>query len=100
MTTQDKLTVTARFRARPDKIEQTRAAITALIAPTRIEAGCINYDLHQSTEDPCQFLLYENWISKKDLDEHLAMPYLASFLSTADELLAEPVEILLWRMIS
>lgn len=45
-------------------------------------------------------MLYENWVSKKDLDEHLEMPYLKSFLGKADQILAEPVEITLWEMIS
>ena len=39
-------------------------------------------------------------MSKKDLDEHLAMPYLKAFLGKAGELLAEPVDISLWDMVS
>jgi quinol monooxygenase YgiN len=80
--------------------EKTRQAIMNLVAPTRAEAGCINYDLHQSTEDASLFVLYENWTSKQDLDEHLAMPYLKEFLGSADDILAEPVDISLWQMIS
>ncbi len=98
--TQDKVTVVATFKAKPGKEAAAREAITALIAPTRAEAGCINYDLHQSADDPAIFMLYENWLSKNDLDEHLAMPYLKSFLGTADDLLAEPVDIALYKMIS
>ncbi|MEJ2642454.1 MAG: antibiotic biosynthesis monooxygenase, partial [Desulfosarcinaceae bacterium] len=58
------------------------------------------YDLHQSTEDPSIFMLYENWKSKKELDEHLAMPYLKELLAKADDLLAKPIDINLYRMIS
>jgi len=95
-----KVTVLAKFVAKPVMEEQVRKAVMALVAPTRSEAGCINYDLHQSSENKSLFMLYENWTSKKDLDDHLNMPYLKSFLGTADTILAQPVEITLWEMIT
>ena len=97
---EEKVTVVATFKAKAGMETATREAILALVAPTRSEAGCINYDLHQSTEDPSVLILYENWVSKKDLDEHLAMPYLKDFLGKADDLLKEPVDIALFQMIS
>jgi quinol monooxygenase YgiN len=45
-------------------------------------------------------MLYENWKSKEDLDAHLAMPYLKKFIGKAEEILAEPIEITIWEMIS
>lgn len=95
-----KVTVVATFKAKPGKQATVSEAIEAVIAPTRAEPGCINYDLHQSTEDPDLFMLYENWTSKKDLDEHLAMPYLKDLIAKADAMLAEPIGIALYRMIS
>lgn len=95
-----KVTVVATFKAKAGMEETVREAIQALIPPTRAESGCINYDLLQSTEDPSLFMLYENWVSKKVLDEHLAMPYLKDFLGKADGMLRAPVDIALWQMIS
>lgn len=46
-----------------------------MVSPTRDEPGNINYDLYQGTEDPKVFYLYENWMSKFDLDKHMEMPY-------------------------
>ena len=97
---EDKVTVVATIKAKDGLVEKVREAIEALVAPTRSESGCINYDLHQSIDEPSLFMLYENWTSKKDLDEHLAMPYLADFLGKADDLLAEPVGLALYQMIS
>jgi quinol monooxygenase YgiN len=94
------VTVVATFKAKPGMEETVRAAIEAVIAPTRAEPGCINYDLHQSTDDPSIFMLYENWVSKKVLDEHLAMPYLKELIAKADDMLAEPIGIALYQMIS
>ncbi|MBL7173957.1 MAG: antibiotic biosynthesis monooxygenase [Desulfobacteraceae bacterium] len=95
-----KVTVLARFKAKAGMEEQVKQEIMVLVAPTRSEAGCINYDLHQASDDKSLFMLYENWVSKKDLDEHLEMPYLKAFLGKADQILAEPVEITLWEMVS
>ncbi|TAK94934.1 MAG: antibiotic biosynthesis monooxygenase, partial [Verrucomicrobia bacterium] len=42
------ITVVATFKARPGKESELRAALIGLVAPTRKEAGCLNYDLHAS----------------------------------------------------
>ena len=39
------------FRARRGQSEALGAALAALVEPTRLEAGCLNYDLHRSVED-------------------------------------------------
>jgi len=95
-----KVTVLARFKAKKGMETQLRDAIMACVAPTRAEAGCINYDLHQLADDKGDLILYENWVSKKILEEHLEMPYLVKLKAQAGELCAEPIEITLWEMIS
>lgn len=95
-----KVTVLARFKARKGKEEELKQAIMACVTPTRAEAGCINYDLHHLGDDRGDLILYENWRSRKDLDEHLEMPYLTKLKAQADELCASPIEISLWEMIT
>lgn len=95
-----KLTVVARIRAKAGMEERVKEELLALVGPTRTEPGCHNYDLHRDLEDRSLFLFYENWQSKKALDEHLQMPYLQAFLAKTEQLLAQPVEITLWQMIS
>ena len=94
-----KVTVLATIKAKPGLEETVKNEIQALIVPTRAEPGCLNYDLHQSCDDKALFMLYENWVSKEDLDQHLAMPYLQAFLGKAPDLVAEPVQIALWEML-
>jgi quinol monooxygenase YgiN len=96
----NKLTVVARIKAKPGMEERVKEELLALVAPTRREPGCINYDLHQALDDSSQFIFYENWRSKDDLDKHLQMSYLQAFLGKVDQILAQPVEITLWEMIS
>jgi quinol monooxygenase YgiN len=95
-----KVTVLARFKAKTGMEEQLKQAIMACVEPTRAEAGCINYDLHYLSGDKGALLLYENWRSKEDLEEHLEMPYLRELKAKADELCSEPLEIALWEMVS
>ncbi|MBW7995896.1 MAG: antibiotic biosynthesis monooxygenase [Candidatus Glassbacteria bacterium] len=97
---QDKVTVVAVIKAKSGREDQVRRELEALIAPTREEEGCINYDMHRGSEDPSLFMFHENWRSKGDLDIHLQQPYLARFMELADDLLAEPVRITLWEEIS
>lgn len=94
-----KVTVVARIRAKKGMEEKVKRELMALLSPTRSEKGCINYDLHQSVEDKSLFMFYENWASKRDLNEHLEMPYMKSHLEKAKEILAEPGDITLWEMI-
>jgi quinol monooxygenase YgiN len=93
------VTVLAQIKAKPGMETQLRDELLALIGPTHSEEGCINYDLHQSNEDPAHFIFYENWKAQEDLDQHLKKPYLEAFLGKADEILAEPVEIKLFTRI-
>jgi quinol monooxygenase YgiN len=93
------LTVLARIKAKAGREEEVLREIMSLIEPTRSEDGCITYDLHRAQEDPALFCLYENWRSRRDLDEHLATPYLQAFLGKAPDLLAEPVDLSFWGKI-
>ena len=95
-----KVTVVARCKAKPGMEQRVRDEILALVGPTRAEAGCINYDLHVSLDDPGLFMLYENWVSKEALDQHLATPYLERFKALAPEILDGPIDIQLYRMVT
>jgi quinol monooxygenase YgiN len=94
------LTVIATFQARPGKETELREALTDLLAPTRQEAGCLNYDLHQSLEDPAKFLFHENWTSKAHLDAHLQTPHLKAMLPRVDELCVAFPVITLWEQVA
>ena len=95
-----KVTVIARVRAKPGLEAQVKQECLALVAPSREEKGCINYDLYQSTDDPTLFIFYENWESRGDIDRHLGMSHCSVFDETTEGMLAEPEEITLCEMIS
>tara|TARA_A100001037_G_scaffold267569_1_gene260517 strand:- start:111 stop:419 length:309 start_codon:yes stop_codon:yes gene_type:complete len=96
----EKVSLVAYLRAKPGKESELKDTLLSLVAPTRVEAGCIDYHLHISDEDPRRFMFYENWVTKKDLDDHLARHHLVSLLSRTDELLEGEVELELFTMLS
>lgn len=94
-----KLTVIAHAVAKPGKEKELQKVLQTLVAPTRAEAGCLNYDLHQSTENPLEFVFHENWTSKTALDAHLQTRHIKEAGAAAKDLLAEPIRITLWNQI-
>jgi quinol monooxygenase YgiN len=88
------LTVVAEMQAKPGKEEALREALLNLIEPTRLEQGCLQYDLHQDNTEPGRFVFFEKWDSAEHLDLHLAKPHLEAFKARADDLLESPVRLL------
>jgi quinol monooxygenase YgiN len=86
--------------ARPDKIEDTKAFLLSLVGRTRAEAGCVDYHLHQSEEDPASFYFYENWTSSEALDEHMETPYLRELVARKTEFLKVDPDVRMLTMIS
>jgi quinol monooxygenase YgiN len=93
------LTVIAQIKAKPGKESQVRQELLSLVAPSRKDDGCLNYDLHQGLEDPALFLFHENWASGAHLDRHLQKPELRAVLARVGQLAAEPPQISLWEKI-
>jgi len=94
------ITVVATFEARPGKETELRTALIGLVAPTRQEAGCLNYDLHRSPENPAKFLFHENWASQAELDAHLQSPQIQALLPRVNELCTEFPAIVIWERLA
>ena len=86
--------------AKPEKRDELLHILSAQVAPTRAEPGCINYDFHCDQADPNVFIFYENFASKAALEDHLKKPHLKPLMDRLDELLAKPVDIRFLDMLS
>jgi quinol monooxygenase YgiN len=93
-------TVVATFFARPEKREELRDMLMGLVSPTRAEAGCVDYDLYVDEQDPNVFMFFENWRTAQDLDEHLLTPHLAHLRDSVDALIARPIQVVRYKMLS
>ena len=69
--TDNEIMVLAKLKAKEGMADKVRQEGLSLVAPTRSEAGCISYDFHQDNEDKSSFMFYENWTSRKALDDHI-----------------------------
>src|SRR3954469_13319925 len=93
------LTVIAQAKAKPGKEADLRKELLSLVAPSRKDAGCLNYDMHEAAEEPGTFLFHENWASKALWDAHMQKPDLQATLARLGQLVAEPPQITLWNKV-
>ncbi len=93
------LTVIALLKAKPGQESVLRELLTSFIAPTRLEAGCLNYDLHETIDAPGYFAFHENWRSQADLDAHMKTPHISVGLAKAMLLITEPPQVILCHRI-
>lgn len=85
--------VVARVVALPDKVEELKAVLLALVEPTRQEAGCVQYELLQNSSDPTDFTFVETWASDEELDRHLVSTHLQEAFERVEGLLAAMPDI-------
>lgn len=55
-----------------DQIAQVLPLYQELIDKTRLESGCIAYDLYHDLRDSGHFIFVEEWIDRAALDAHVA----------------------------
>lgn len=84
-----KLTIVANIKANPGQIDLVKAELEKLIAITRTEEGCINYDLHQDNDNPSHFMFYENWESRELWQTHMNAPHLSAYMNATAGAVAE-----------
>ncbi|MDQ3010185.1 MAG: antibiotic biosynthesis monooxygenase [Acidobacteriota bacterium] len=95
---QEQVTVIAYIEVKPGTEETFLQAAAAVVAATRAETACINYDLHRSDEKPNLFMFYENWTSMAGLQEHARSAHIQTFRNSIADLLAKPTEIKTYKM--
>ena len=83
------LTIVARIEAKPDQIELVKSELIKLIEPTRAEAGCLQYDLHQDNNQPEVFLFYENWETRELWQAHMENEHLKAYMAATDGAVAD-----------
>jgi quinol monooxygenase YgiN len=88
------VTVMARVKAKPDFAVHVMQECLALVAPSRLEAGCISYNLYGAAGDPNLFIFFERWESRADIDRHLESRHCAEFDERTADMLNEPEEII------
>ena len=79
--------LTAISRAKPQHIDQFRTILLELVVESRKEKACIQYDLHQSNDDPALFIFHEEWASKEDLELHNQTAHINKFIKDSVDII-------------
>ena len=82
------LTILAQITAEPGKEALLRAELEKLIAPTRAEAGCVQYDLHLDNEATGFFVFFEIWETRSLWQDHMSSAHIAGFREATDGMVA------------
>jgi quinol monooxygenase YgiN len=93
MASSDIISIIAVLKAKPGKRDALKAALQALLLPTRQEPGNVEYQLFQLRDTPDIFYVREAWRGQQGLDAHIALPHFQAFILQMNELLAEPLRL-------
>ena len=96
----EKIVLVARLKVKNEMIDEAKQAALAIVADSRAEEGCVNYDIHQAIDDPTVFIWHETWKNKAAIDEHFETDFFKDFSAKVEKFAAEPAQITLTKMIS
>lgn len=87
------LRVIATIPISADRVEDARAALRTLVAATRQEEGCLQYDLFESGAAAGVFVTVEEWSDQAALDAHMKSPHIGEAFAVLGGALAGEVGI-------
>ena len=80
------MTITKRvtFIAKDDElsIKKMKELLTAMVKPSKLEDGCIFYEIFQYENNPRKFMAYESWRDETALDGHKTSAHYAVYKSS------------------
>jgi len=94
------MTITKRvtFIAKDGSEAKMKELLTAMVEPSKVEDGCIFYDIFQYENNPRKFMAVESWRDDKALDGHKASSHYAVYKSSyepyCDKKYSDELEIL------
>ena len=71
--------VAGTVKYQPGAIEKLKSDMQKVVAATRKEDGCINYDFAVDISDPTTLIIFERWRDQKALEAHLQSTHVAAW---------------------
>ena len=96
----EKIVIVARLKVQENAVDETKKAALGIVADSRAEEGCVNYDIHQAIDDPTVFIWHETWANKAAIDEHFEKSFFKEFSAAVEGFAVEPPQITLTKMIT
>jgi quinol monooxygenase YgiN len=92
--------ILARISVKPDAADSARDILSSLAAQSRLEAGCLSYDLYQRADAPHLFQTVEQWVDQASADGHMTTAHVGAAIAAAGPLFAAAPEIVAYRKLS
>ncbi len=96
----EEIVLIARLKVKSDAIEAAKREALAIVAASRAETGCINYDFHQQIDDEAVFIWHETWTNKSAIEAHGDSQHFKNFSQRIKDWMDEPLQITLTKMVS
>lgn len=94
-----KIYLTVIIKSKSQHTEAVKQKLQDMVIRTKQESACLQYDLHQSLDDPQTFVFYEIWESQEGLDLHNKQPYIIDFGKNVPALLESPPVLYKTRLV-
>jgi quinol monooxygenase YgiN len=91
--------VTAKVRLQEGRAEEFMEAYRWMRPQVMKDPGAIRYDLLRSTENPDEFIFYEQYESEEAFDYHLSTEHFRQLAARIDPLMVAPGDIGKWTAI-
>jgi quinol monooxygenase YgiN len=88
-----KIYLTALVKCKAGTTAQMKGFLDQLVAASKQEEACLQYELYQSAADETQFIFHETWASEEGLDQHVKQEHFQLFSQQITELIDGPLSI-------
>ena len=88
--------VTAKIKSKSGERNKIISKSKDLIESTRLESGCISYNLYESVEDVNLLLMFEQWKTTEALESHMQTDHFKAFGAAIEEFLGEKLDITIY----
>ena len=85
--------VTAKIRAKTGERDNIIAKSQDLIESSRLDPGCVSYNLYASTEEDNLLLMLEQWETLEVLESHMQTEHFKAFGAATENILAGKMDI-------
>jgi quinol monooxygenase YgiN len=85
--------VIARFRPRPDRLDEFLGLLRDVQEASRADDGCVNYGYYRDIAEDMSFVAVEEWRDMAALEAHLRTDHAARLIAGLPDHAAAPPEI-------
>lgn len=89
--------IAARMEIKADSVEAFRRIAEPLIEATRLEAGCVRYELYQDSGNPCIFFFFEEYKDDAAKQFHSTQEYLEEFKAKREPMLQSASKAVVYK---